>query len=420
MSGEQAGGICGRIVGNTTISYCWNEGDISKKSGGICGSAAGKSGLVTINYCYNTGDFGGIDAGGICGRNASYVNIFNCYNTGTISSDTYKTGIGGIVGYAAGSNSKVTNIYNCYSSPGTSDYWGGDNTGGIAASKSGTLNVYNSYYVYGNDDRDIYGKDPNTNSNNLKSSIWYEGYANNTINSDSSNLSNIGKSSSNLKWYDSFDQAGEDSDFRAKFGDYITTIGVADRDDATWQTKYLEIGLRTKEGNMVDYTVGDVTNGGDVVWDLSGENYFISDAPRIQLQSKTPSEKQVVSFTRLKVTTAANGSSDILVTTDSASGGKSGDIWYRHQTSTEGYKVKVETNYRRGGSDWAANEGDPIDVIKNTSSGWHNDYASDPTTLSYWRVTIQDGDLNNMPNMNPWLITDENTTWGDTSFEDDQ
>ena len=420
---RSAGGICGRDAGigcsTFLIQYCWNEGNMTGAgTGGICGIySGGGNGSHRIEYCYNSGDFEADNAGGICGRNTRNMIIFNCYNTGTIETQSY-TGVGGIVGHYSGDDSKTTNIYNCYSNPSTSDYWNGTNTGGIVAAKTGTLNVYNSYYVYGNDDREIYGATPTTNSNTTKSSIWYEGYANKTINSGS-NLSGIGKSVSYLKWYDSFDQAEKDDDFRTKFGDYITSIKVTDRPNQAGQTKYLEVGLRTKEGTMVDYAFGDATNGGDVEWDLSGENYFISDAPRIQLQSKTPSEKKPVTFTRVELLTTGSSPSDILVTTETASGGKYGSIWFRDQTSTEGYKVKVETNYRRGGSDWNST-GEPVDVIKNNSKGWHNDYANDDTTISFWRITIQDDSRNNMPNMNPWLITDDVSGWGGTDFEADQ
>ena len=175
-----AGGICGRDAGldcsTFLIRYCWNEGNIEGDgTGGICGIYSGsEDGDHRIEYCYNSGDFYANNAGGIFGRNARATIIFNCYNTGTIQNKSY-TAVGGIVGLDSGDAGMTTRIYHCYSNPGTSDYWGGDNTGGIAASKSasgGHLEVYNSYYVDGNTDINIYGDTPDADSNTSKTSIW--------------------------------------------------------------------------------------------------------------------------------------------------------------------------------------------------------------------------------------------------------
>ena len=423
ISGNYSGGICGRAVSmesysDNIIEYCWNEGELSGNgSGGIIGRASCyNGGNLLVQYCYNTADFtGGTEQGGICGERAGQksgqVIVFHCYSISNgQGSSAYQ---GGICGRRAGSdNNSDTNygtvyVFNCWVK-------GTDLKKGIVSTfvTNSTVEVYNCYYV-GDSDTTSY----TDHDNNLKSNIWYEGYANKTINSDS-DLADIDKDINDLKWYDSFDQAEKDDDFRTKFGDYITRIKVKDRPNQAVQTKYLEVGLRTKEGTMVDYAFGDATNGGDVEWVLSGENYFISDAPRIQLQSKTPSENEVVTFTRVELLTGTS-SSDILVTTENAAGGKSGSIWHRTQTSTEGYKVKVETNYRRGGSDWIST-GEPVDVIKDNNKGWHNNYSDDEAPISFWRVTIQDDGENDMPNMNPWLITDDVSGWGGTSFEDDQ
>jgi hypothetical protein len=88
-----AGGICGRSDNGTTISNCYNTGEISSSSssssaayaGGICGIGNG-----TISDCYNTGKISASSAssayvGGICGRSDNGAKINKCYNTGEIS-----------------------------------------------------------------------------------------------------------------------------------------------------------------------------------------------------------------------------------------------------------------------------------------------------------------------------------------------
>ena len=91
------GGICGYADDYTTISNCYNTGNISFSTngdayaGGICGSCGY---YATITYCCNTGNisssassfsYGNAYAGGICGNGST---VSYCYNTGNIFSSS--------------------------------------------------------------------------------------------------------------------------------------------------------------------------------------------------------------------------------------------------------------------------------------------------------------------------------------------
>jgi hypothetical protein len=105
ISGEKAGGICGRYVSLygsvVNITDCYNTGVVQgANAGGICGTAAGQMGNLTLNDCRNEGEISGTAAGGICGANVGYydttssnytgvskVIIEYCWNTGAISGE---------------------------------------------------------------------------------------------------------------------------------------------------------------------------------------------------------------------------------------------------------------------------------------------------------------------------------------------
>ncbi|MCL1872634.1 MAG: hypothetical protein FWF85_00770 [Clostridiales bacterium] len=81
-----AGGICGIIVGSSSIFNCYNTGYVSTSdfAGGICGSISDNA---SISNCYNLGDIYSYSsssstacmAGGICGTSAGAIS--NSYNT---------------------------------------------------------------------------------------------------------------------------------------------------------------------------------------------------------------------------------------------------------------------------------------------------------------------------------------------------
>ena len=155
-NGDTSGGICAYNTG--TISNCYNKADISlsSSSGGICGNSFGG----TISNCYNQADITSQRlAGGISGHSLKCM-ISNCYNIGDISSNSKSGGIvgypfetqidncnnrgfvsstskdytsyscsGGIAGYSYGSGQ--SRIFNCY------------NTGNISSSSIFYSNKYN-------------------------------------------------------------------------------------------------------------------------------------------------------------------------------------------------------------------------------------------------------------------------------------
>ena len=112
-SGQNSGGIVGRINGNNTvIQNCYNTGNITGKKfvGGIVGLVAR---TTTIQNCYNTGTVssdsisGGV-VGLINGDGANTV-IKNCHNTGNITSTSSSFHIcsGGLIGLTNGENTTV-------------------------------------------------------------------------------------------------------------------------------------------------------------------------------------------------------------------------------------------------------------------------------------------------------------------------
>lgn len=130
------GGICGYLVGQSTISNCFVSGYISgnKYVGGICGYVFNET-YNYKDYVFNTiisgnnnvANIVGVkNVGGIVGLSVtsetssvyyvmiySYVNISKCVNTGNISGDS---NIGGILGHSyTKSNTATTNtsVWNC-------------------------------------------------------------------------------------------------------------------------------------------------------------------------------------------------------------------------------------------------------------------------------------------------------------------
>jgi len=109
-----AGGICGYVIASTTISNCYNKGNILLSAGLCAGTTGGICGwadkATSITNCYNTGNIsataGNAASGGICGDATS--TIADCYNTGYISASSATSYVGGICGLG----SVITDCYN--------------------------------------------------------------------------------------------------------------------------------------------------------------------------------------------------------------------------------------------------------------------------------------------------------------------
>ena len=156
-TGQSAGGIVG-YANETNFLSCFNTSNVSfnsssyssssSYSGGIVGQS---SGATSITNCYNTGNvsssFSNSYSGGIVGQNSGTTTITNCYNTGNVSSSNDYSGgnscySGGIVGKIGG----TATITNCYNTGNISSYCysGYSYSGGIVGNGSGQIN--NCYY----------------------------------------------------------------------------------------------------------------------------------------------------------------------------------------------------------------------------------------------------------------------------------
>ena len=126
------GGIIGE-ASYVNVFNCYNAGSVISfgYSGGIVGTLSGS----TISHCYNLGNISTKDGaycdyiGGIVGSNGG--EIINCYNEGNVSSTSES--VGGI----AGRNSVNGNIINCYNTGAIDSET--KNIGGIAGENSGEI-----------------------------------------------------------------------------------------------------------------------------------------------------------------------------------------------------------------------------------------------------------------------------------------
>ncbi len=117
VQGISIGGIVGEAINNSTISKCYNEGEIGILQKGIyqynVGGITGGIRTSTVSQCFNKGRINGQSAiGGIVGVMGwqSTAKIENCYNRGTVTGITHN--IGGI-GYvdSTTTGSEIKNSY---------------------------------------------------------------------------------------------------------------------------------------------------------------------------------------------------------------------------------------------------------------------------------------------------------------------
>ena len=151
--GNYSGGIVGYISGaNTVIQHCYNTGALSggQYAGGIAGYNSPEG--TQIILCNNKGlvhsfsssssSYSYSYSGGILGYSYSGMNLYNCYNMGSVSSSSsssYRSysHSGGIVGYSINNG---MNIYNCYNTGSVASVASFSYSGGII----GYAELYNS------------------------------------------------------------------------------------------------------------------------------------------------------------------------------------------------------------------------------------------------------------------------------------
>ena len=119
---RMVGGIVGRVGSISTgvrIESCANHAAVSstdaKGVGGIVGAGWGKGFIIN---CYNTGSVSSTyacPAGGICGNNQG-LNIYACYNVGTINTNGNQRGRG-----IGGHDSGTYTVADCYTLSGCDD-----------------------------------------------------------------------------------------------------------------------------------------------------------------------------------------------------------------------------------------------------------------------------------------------------------
>ena len=171
-TGNNTGGLVGRIGNNGTVSNSYATGSVSGTgdyTGGLVGSSTGTvsnsyatgsvsgtgnwtGGLVgqiwnggTVSNSYATGDINvkksertsGNNNGGLIGR-ANYATITNCFATGNLNVDGY-VNTGGLIGNC--NNSSITDSYATGNINGNVNYY----AGGLIGSAENNINIINSY-----------------------------------------------------------------------------------------------------------------------------------------------------------------------------------------------------------------------------------------------------------------------------------
>ena len=146
---ESSGQRGGNIIGNANhveLSECGNYLPITTSlyNGGLIGQAIDS----IIDKCFNAGeiiattsDYVGI--GGIVGSVDGNIDIYNCYNTGKLTSNGLRAG--GIIGsFWNGDSVSNRNIYNCYN---IGEINVNGNIGGITGNANSRMIISNCVYI---------------------------------------------------------------------------------------------------------------------------------------------------------------------------------------------------------------------------------------------------------------------------------
>jgi hypothetical protein len=144
LTGDHASGIIAAASGYLNINQCYTTGTINVSDGNSAGIIGLNEGVISITQCYsecNITSTGGDLVGGIAGGDVGDGNwtVSQCYSTGNISGVGT---VGGIIGvYEAGT------VDNCYS---TGNISGGGYTGGIVGDTYGNItNCFSTAKVTG-------------------------------------------------------------------------------------------------------------------------------------------------------------------------------------------------------------------------------------------------------------------------------
>ncbi len=151
----EVGGIIGNIY-NSTMQYCYNNENITGKTDRVGGIAGGASNAV-INSCYNSKSIisEGRAVGGIIGDGTRNIIVQSCYNTGDITGNNQVAGISGTLGYIS-TDAEKTYIKNSYN---IGNIKSDNSSGGIIGGLYNERNAENCYYLTGTATGGIQGQD---------------------------------------------------------------------------------------------------------------------------------------------------------------------------------------------------------------------------------------------------------------------
>ncbi len=145
IKGVRVGGIIG--MNGDIVSNCYNIGTVINSRNGETGGIAGEY-AKRIENCYNKGKIlGGSRMAGILSYTGDEVEIINCYNEGELELKDSTRMVGGILGNGVKTQTNIENCYNTASISGNSFEF----VGGIAGSMSGDITgCYNTGSISGN------------------------------------------------------------------------------------------------------------------------------------------------------------------------------------------------------------------------------------------------------------------------------
>lgn len=145
-------GILGGLQGKASINKSANLGSVScsySHAGGIIGELTGRTGesIIKIYNSYNAGNIKGGSSGGtggISGTSSGNQEIYNCYNTGEVTSEGSSAGLGGFIALLKNGD-KIENCYSTtvitedsYTAAGFVGYGGGTNLSNCYANSAST------------------------------------------------------------------------------------------------------------------------------------------------------------------------------------------------------------------------------------------------------------------------------------------